>query len=561
MESAVAQGPRPGTRPPGKSGRLRSLLAFAVAGVVVLPMTGAAQAASLSGSNFEIDTDANLVVNGEKSTSIDWLQGPDLRTGVVLKNDDPSGSSDSAFANGTKEDTIVPTLDSGGIPPNKSDLKTFGVYKETVNSKSYLHLFWTRVQDPSGTTNMDFEFNQSGATKNNPSGSPQIVPVRTAGDLLITYDLSNGGVNATISKRVWNGSVWGPATALTGAQALGTINTSPILATNSGGLGSLSARTFGEASIDLSTIFTGSECQSFGSAYLKSRSSDTFTSALKDFIPPQGVSISNCGSVLIHKKDQDGKALGGAEFTLYNDLAPVGGTRGAEDTATALKCTSATASTATLTQPLGDCTIANVPRGDYWLVETGTPAGYDPAPDTQAKIPGDEVIELTKVNVVKTGSVTITKTDDATPAANLNGAVFTLYQGTAVTSYTCTTGTAPSPAGTCTISGVPIGDYTAVETKTPVGHVKAADQPVTISASNLHVALNFVDPREFKVITIVCKVADNSLHPSSVSYNGGTAATTLGAAPDGVSAATLCGLEGATAIVQKGNHGSAIAIP
>ena len=55
---------------------------------------------------------------------------------------------------------------SGSIPPNKSDLKAFGVYTETGEvtlgnpTGKFLELLWTRVQDPSGTTNMDFELNQ-----------------------------------------------------------------------------------------------------------------------------------------------------------------------------------------------------------------------------------------------------------------------------------------------------------------------------------------------------------------------------------------------------------------
>ena len=45
--------------------------------------------------------------------------------------DQTSGSNDDSFGQGTKEDTAVPTVVDGGIPPNKSDLKNFGVYLET----------------------------------------------------------------------------------------------------------------------------------------------------------------------------------------------------------------------------------------------------------------------------------------------------------------------------------------------------------------------------------------------------------------------------------------------
>ena len=86
----------------------------------------------------------------------------------------------------------------GSIPPNKSDLLNFGVYLETNASGRFLNLFWHRVQEPKGTTNMDFEFNQSSTLSAN-----GVTPVRTAGDVLIQYDLSQGGTNPTLFVSRW----------------------------------------------------------------------------------------------------------------------------------------------------------------------------------------------------------------------------------------------------------------------------------------------------------------------------------------------------------------------
>ena len=97
----------------------------------------------------------------------------------------------------------------GGIPPNKSDLLNFGVYLETdrLPARRFLNLFWHRVQEPKGTTNMDFEFNQSDQLSSN-----GVTPVRTAGDLLIQYDLASGGDNPELFLSRWiDGS--GPPTA------------------------------------------------------------------------------------------------------------------------------------------------------------------------------------------------------------------------------------------------------------------------------------------------------------------------------------------------------------
>jgi hypothetical protein len=260
---------------------------------------------TLPGSNFEIDTDANLKVD-DPAPSIDWASVTETR-----KPDKASGSGDDSFGQGTKEDTPVPTVVSGSIPPNKSDLKTFGVYLESNANGNFLNLYWNRVQDPTGTTNMDFEFNQSKTLSAN-----GVTPVRTAGDVLIQYDLANGGTNPElfVSRWVTSGAgsqceasnstpCWSARTNLTDAgDATGSINTTPIPAADSDGLGAMSARTFGEAQIDFDALTGGAgSCVSFGSAYLKSRSSDSFTAALKDFIAPATLDLPKCGGITIRK--------------------------------------------------------------------------------------------------------------------------------------------------------------------------------------------------------------------------------------------------------------------
>jgi hypothetical protein len=274
--------------------RNKWLLAIGVIATLVVGWQVAAFAATLPGSLFEIDTDANLKV--DTAGNLDWANVAEDRQADLTP-----GQGDNSFVQGTKEDTPVPVIEFGGIPPNKSDLRNFGVYTEDA----FLELFWSRVQDPSGTTNMDFELNQKfcdTTVANDPDcTSNGVTPVRTGDgtgpgfdDLLITYDLSRGGTQATISIRKWTGTKWGPEDPLAPTEALGTINTSLIPDTESDGLGSLSPRTFGEAAISFDALFGPNACGSFGSAYLKSRSSDSFTAALKDFVPPEQVNISNC---------------------------------------------------------------------------------------------------------------------------------------------------------------------------------------------------------------------------------------------------------------------------
>jgi hypothetical protein len=260
--------------------------------------------ASLTGSNFEIDVDANLRVDDE-SPSTDWAGVAEIRA-----TDAVNGTGDNSYAGGVKEDTSCPGETTDSIPPNKSDLLSFHVYREPGSAMhpGFLNLAWSRVSDPSGTTLMDFEFNQS-STKC--ASGPNVV--RTAGDLLIEYAIDQGGSRADITARTWTGSAWGPTSDLDepsaacggGPCAAGTINSSTIPATESDGLiatGSKQARTFGEAQIDLRLLFQPNKCTSFGSAMLKSRSSDSFTSQLKDFVAPVGINLQNCGQVIIRKQ-------------------------------------------------------------------------------------------------------------------------------------------------------------------------------------------------------------------------------------------------------------------
>ncbi|MGR0221051.1 prealbumin-like fold domain-containing protein [Agromyces sp. ZXT2-6] len=353
--------------------RRRSLRAAAAVGFAALLGTaligGPAQAAhpevSLAGSEFEIDTDANLRVDDPAPPSLDWANVSEAR-----QPDEPSGSDDDSFGQGSKEDTAVPSVVSGSIPPNKSDLLTFGTYLEATAGGDFLHMFWHRVQEPSGTTNMDFEFNQSETISAN-----GVTPVRTAGDLLIQYDLSQGGTNPQLFLSEWvttgdkslceasnSTPCWGDRINLSASgDATGSINTSPIPSAEADGLGDISARTFGEATVDFSAI-VGDECVAFGSAYLKSRSSDSFTAALKDFIAPLDTGINNCGALVIEKTMKDaGLGLGqdhpqaGVTFTVSG-----GGLEEPVDL---------------VTDENGEACLAGLDSGDYTVTET-VPANY-----------------------------------------------------------------------------------------------------------------------------------------------------------------------------------------
>src|SRR5829696_4857404 len=120
-----------------------ALAAFAVSAFGAASVASAADCTTakvLSGSAFEIDTNANLKVDGA-SPCIDWLSGGSgtgLRSGVISKDDKPTGAGDDSFGQGTAENDANPTIVDGSIPPNKSDLKKFGVFTETAATGKFL---------------------------------------------------------------------------------------------------------------------------------------------------------------------------------------------------------------------------------------------------------------------------------------------------------------------------------------------------------------------------------------------------------------------------------------
>ncbi|MEN8376050.1 MAG: DUF11 domain-containing protein, partial [Gemmatimonadota bacterium] len=271
-----------------------------------------------------IEIDGNLFDNGGVP-GIDWHDAgivcdtTNPGNSVGCRIDLPTGSDDDSFAGGVKEDTEAPGTVTGSIPNNKSDLRRFYITsrKQTVSTPAgdsihdFLYIAWERVQEPNGTTNMDIELNQSTTLSSN-----GVTPVRTAGDILGKYDLENGGTTPTLGFHVWiteasaggasAASVceatnkfpcWGNVQALNPPAVAGAVNSGSVvdsIAPNDPR--TLDPLTFGEAGFDLqaSGIFQAGVCRNFGSAFLKSRSSDSFTSQVKDFIAPVPINVSNC---------------------------------------------------------------------------------------------------------------------------------------------------------------------------------------------------------------------------------------------------------------------------
>ena len=148
------------------------------------------------------------------------------------------------------------------------------------------------------------------------------------------------------------------------------------------------------------------------------------------------------------------------------DNAPVDGVppHGAEDTATTQTCT---------TDATGICTIEDVFAGNYWVVETVTPAGHDTAADQAVTVVADEQVSVTFVNPRQRGAILVTKTRkhaaDGPGDHPHAGVDFTVNGVTRTT----------DPNGQACFDNLLFGDHTVHET-TPAGYNGETDKTVTV---------------------------------------------------------------------------------
>jgi hypothetical protein len=272
----------------------------------------------LTGSTFA-GGDGNLLASPTTFGTTDWENVAGLSAGFDL----PSGTGDNSFGQGTKEDGPIVTVVSGSIPKNKSDLTRF--YEASSigsNGHNFLDLAWER-SNILGTANIDFEINQAVTPGLGSPGSHTIN--RTAGDLLVTFDFTNGGGKPTLGLLFWLTAAagntagqcfssntlpcWGNQETLNGSDSIGAVNnldavTDPLFPGSPNYINPVPALQFGETSIDLTSagVFPPGTCEAFGSAFAKSRASASFTAEVKDFIAPIPVNISNCGEIKIIKQ-------------------------------------------------------------------------------------------------------------------------------------------------------------------------------------------------------------------------------------------------------------------
>src|SRR5215470_8363156 len=422
--------------------------------------TGTTESCSgpLAGSTFA-GGDGNLKTSPTAFGTTDWENVAGLNAGIDLA----SGSGDNSFGQGTKEDVPNVSVVSGSIPPNKSDLTRFYEASEFANGSNFLYLAWERT-NKLGSANMDFEINQAATPNLGSPGNHTIV--RTAGDLLVTFDFTNGGGRPTLGLLTWVTSgptsqcfsssklpCWGNHIDLNSTDSIGAVNNldavSDPIAPNAPR--SLDTVTFGEAAINLTAagVFPSGTCEALGSAFLKSRASASFGAEVKDFVAPVNVNISNCGTIVVHKVTENGDGTFG--YTTTGGLSP---------------------STFSLSNG-GTRTYGpdNVLPGPYTVTESTVPSGWT----------------LKNLACTATGNGTSASTSLATATASITMAP----QGLVDCTYTNHTNLTPHITTTLSESTGSIGD-TVHDSATLTGTTAGAGGTVTYTVYSDNACTQFV---------------------------------------------------------------------
>lgn len=176
--------------------------------------------------------------------------------------------------------------------------------------------------------------------------------------------------------------------------------------------------------------------------------------------------VMNAGSLVIVKVDAvDGRRLAGAKFNLLNADGEV-------------------VAEGLVTNNQGKITVRDLAYGEYQLVETEAPGGYEVLSEP-ITFTIDETTEQVEVGDPRTtGTVTVRKVDAETGEA-LSGASFDVMRMQSDGTYTKIQSVTTGEDGTVKIEGLAWGQYRLVETECLGYQVSEEPVSVTISASSL----------------------------------------------------------------------------
>jgi hypothetical protein len=192
------------------------------------------------------------------------------------------GDQDIFLTGGKENDTSTWNVGAGSVGSSKYDITQAYI----ANNQSTI-FFGMERRGNNGTTAFDFEFNQKGTVGG-------YVPTRTVGDVLLTFEMQGSGGSGSAVPHVyrWNGSSYVEVALNTLPPGLVTsinnveVKPAPWGYVDSKGAWVLSPDIprfeFAEAAVPLSVLPGVNACGGFAFVQVRTRSSSTATSDLKD---------------------------------------------------------------------------------------------------------------------------------------------------------------------------------------------------------------------------------------------------------------------------------------
>ena len=311
--------PDPTGTPSGKYSSTNTLTKLATVTPAVVGNAACQTSGNTMVGGFEIDGDPC-----DDEGGIDFLGGPGASV------DDGYGDS-TWFTQGSSENDNPATWTlTGSANTGKADIGTAWAWSHVwqnpnnVNDPTNGHVFgyfgFTNDSTKGGTQDYSLEYNQADPVNGK--------PVRTPGDLLFHF-FANGSAplayEASYIYRLDSDPLWTNKCVESGNLNAGWCPfTLPAAAFTSA---TSTSGEYVEGAIDITAMFGEGNCSgTFGTTFLRSAPGAFFTSELKDYVAPLGVTTpSTCGKLVIKKTDADtGAAVGGAVFAIHGDPRPGG---------------------------------------------------------------------------------------------------------------------------------------------------------------------------------------------------------------------------------------------
>jgi hypothetical protein len=277
---------------------------------------------------FEIDGDecvgnhADAGLNGEDWAGVD-THSPHYGTELDHFVDD---GDTTGFQGSSKALNNPLSWSKGPTPNDKSDIERVRIYSQKSGNAVPQHTFSDFAIDRHpdtggaggvGTVTYDVEYNRLGDVLS--TDKSLLVPQRSPGDLWFVFDQSGNISLDYIAGWKFSESNHAGCKAVEGGGYWCPLNDVDFQGDTS------DDGAFAEGTLDISQAFNQGVCFTFGVVNVRTRTSNTDTTAFKDYIAPINAITSNCGSLVITKTDSDtGEAVGGAVFQVTGDPRPNG---------------------------------------------------------------------------------------------------------------------------------------------------------------------------------------------------------------------------------------------